>query len=87
MKIKSLLSSAVIVLSLSASAAIAADLKVKITSSLASVDVMHNGKKITIMRNQDNKNEVNKAFAKTSRNCPPFCINPMQLAPGCRNKG
>ena len=87
MKIKSLLSSAVIVLSLSASAAIAADLKVKITSSLASVDVMHNGKKITIMRNQDNKNEVNKAFAKTSRNCPPFCINPMQLAPGVETLG
>lgn len=87
MKIKSLLSSAVIVLSLSASAAIAADLKVKITSSLASVDVMHNGKKVTIMRNQDNKNEVNKAFAKTSRNCPPFCINPMQLAPGVETLG
>ena len=31
-----------------------------------------------IMRNQDNTNK-NPAFAKTSRPCPPFCIQPMQL--------
>ncbi len=65
----------------------AADLKVKITPELQSVDVMHNGKKVTIMRNQDNKNTVNPAFAKTSRNCPPFCINPMKLAPGVETLG
>jgi len=87
MNIKSLLSSAVIVLSLSAGTAYAGDLKVKITRSIASVDVMHNGKKVTIKRNQDNKNVVNKAFAKTSRNCPPFCINPMKLAPGVETVG
>jgi len=87
MKIKSLISTAVIVLSLSAGAAHAKDLKVKITRSIASVDVMHNGKKVTIMRNQDNKNEVHKAFAKTSRNCPPFCVNPMVLAPGVETYG
>jgi len=87
MKIKSLLSSAVIVLSMSAGAANAKDLKVKITTSLASVDVMHNGKKVTIMRNQNNKNKVKNAFATTSRNCPPFCINPMQLAPGVETLG
>jgi len=87
MKIKSLLTSAAIVLSLSAGAVNAKDLKVKITRSLASVDVMHNGKKVTIMRNQDNKNEVHKAFAKTSRNCPPFCVNPMVLAPGVETYG
>ena len=87
MKIKSLLSSAFIVLSVSVSAANAEDLKVKITPSLSSVDVMHNGKKVTIMRNQDNKNKVNDAFATTSRNCPPFCINPMELAPGVETLG
>ena len=87
MKIKSLLSTAVIVLSVSAGAANAKDLKVKITPSLASVDVMHNGKKVTIMRNQNNKNEVHSAFAKTSRNCPPFCVNPLVLAPGVETYG
>jgi rhodanese-related sulfurtransferase len=29
-----------------------------------------------ISRNQDNANKINPAFAKTSRKCPPFCIQP-----------
>mgnify|MGYP001823058031 FL=1 len=55
---------------------------VKITPDIASVEVMHDGKKTTIMRNQDEKNTVNPSFAKTSRKCPPFCIQPAVLAPG-----
>ena len=55
---------------------------VNITKDMASVDVMHNGKKTTIMRNQDQKNTVNPAFAKTSRKCPPFCIQPAVVATG-----
>ncbi|MBS83022.1 MAG: sulfurtransferase [Gammaproteobacteria bacterium] len=39
------------------------------------------------MRNQDNKNTVNPAFAKTSRPCPPFCIQPMNLRPGIETIG
>jgi len=58
------------------------DVKVKITPELASIEVMHDGKKTTIMRNQDEKNTVNPAFAKTSRDCPPFCIQPGTLATG-----
>jgi rhodanese-related sulfurtransferase len=37
---------------------------------------------VKIIRNQDNNNTVNPAFAKTSRPCPPFCIQPATLAPG-----
>jgi len=40
-----------------------------------------------IMRNQNNKNTVNPSFAKTSRPCPPFCIQPMQLRPGIETIG
>ena len=87
MNIKTLVSSAVLLLSLSVTGVSAGDLKVKITRSLASMDVMHKGKIITIMRNQNNKNNVNPAFAKTSRNCPPFCINPIELAPGVETLG
>jgi len=87
MKMKALLSSTALLLALSTNAATAGDLKVKITPDISSVDVMHNGKKVTIMRNQNNKNEVSPAFAKTSRNCPPFCINPMKLAPGVETLG
>ena len=63
------------------------DILVRITRDLPSLDVMHNGKMITIMRNQDPKNTVNPAYAKTSRECPPFCIQPSTLAPGVETIG
>ena len=44
--------------------------------------MVHGEKKVKIMRNQNQKNTVNPAFAKTSRKCPPFCIQPAVLAPG-----
>jgi len=67
--------------------AISGDVEVKITPSLASVDVMHNGKKVTIMRDQNQEANVVADFAKTSRKCPPFCIQPMTLAPGVETIG
>tara|TARA_Y100000389_G_scaffold112140_1_gene109174 strand:- start:10860 stop:11561 length:702 start_codon:yes stop_codon:yes gene_type:complete len=48
--------------------------------SVGSGDVM-------FMRNQNNSNTVNPAFAKTSRPCPPFCVQPMQLRPGVETIG
>ena len=59
-------------------------LEVNISAELASVDVMHHGRKVTIMRNQDQGNSINPEFAKTSRKCPPFCIQPSELAPGVK---
>ncbi|MDH3281382.1 MAG: rhodanese-like domain-containing protein [Gammaproteobacteria bacterium] len=46
------------------------------------VPIKHGKETVIIQRNQDNKATVNPAFAKTSRPCPPFCIQPAQLAPG-----
>ena len=63
------------------------DVAVQIVSGVGSVDVMHKGETISIMRNQDQKNTVNPAFAKTSRKCPPFCIQPSRLAPGIETIG
>jgi len=60
---------------------------VNITAALASVAVMHHGRKVTIMRNQNQNNTVNPDFAKTSRKCPPFCIQPSELAPGVKTVG
>ncbi|MDH5473917.1 MAG: rhodanese-like domain-containing protein [Gammaproteobacteria bacterium] len=85
MKLKHILFTSVAVLALGT--ANADDLKVKITNDISSVTVKHNGKDVTIQRIQDNNNMVNPAFAKTSRNCPPFCINPMSLAPGVETLG
>lgn len=59
-------------------------LEVNISADLASVEVMHHGRKVTIMRNQDQGNSINPEYAQTSRKCPPFCIQPIELAPGVR---
>ena len=59
-------------------------LEVNISAGLASVEVLHHGRKITIMRNQDQSNSINPDFARTSRKCPPFCIQPSELAPGVK---
>jgi len=60
---------------------------INITAEFESVTVMHNGKEVVIKRNQDENNTINPEFAKTSRSCPPFCINPMNLAPGIETIG
>ncbi len=56
--------------------------EVNITPEIESVSVRHGDQEVTVMRNQNEKNTVNPAFAKTSRKCPPFCIQPASLAPG-----
>lgn len=60
---------------------------VGITKGMASVEVTHKGKKMLIMRNQDENNTISPDFAKTSRKCPPFCIQPATLAPGVETIG
>jgi rhodanese-related sulfurtransferase len=70
-----------------ASDAMAADLAVGITRSLDKFEGTVNGKPVVIMRNQDQTATVNPAFAKTSRKCPPFCIQPFRLAPGVETIG
>ena len=60
---------------------------VGITPNMMDATVMHGGKSVKIMRDQNNKAVVNPAFAKTSRPCPPFCIQPIVLAPGVETLG
>ena len=57
-----------------------AENKVKITADLPYLDVQHAGKTVRIERNQDTKHKLTNSFAKTSRVCPPFCINPITLS-------
>lgn len=61
--------------------------KVKITADLAAVEVKHNGEPIIIARIQDKDHQVPRAYTKTSRACPPFCIQPMHLAPNVETVG
>ena len=65
----------------------AGGLKVKINKQIASIKVKHHGKTIMIRRNQNQKATVIPDFAKTSRKCPPFCIQPSTLAPGVETIG
>jgi len=68
-------------------AALAEELAVGISRSMDKFEGTLNGKPISIMRNQDQSNTVNPAFAKTSRKCPPFCIQPGQLGDGVETIG
>lgn len=66
---------------------LSADLAVGITRSLDKFEGTVDGKAITIMREQNQSNTVNPAFARTSRKCPPFCIQPMSLGRGVETIG
>lgn len=66
---------------------VASSLEVNIASDLASVDVMHQGRKPTITLNQNQSNAVNPVVAITSRACPPFCIQPSELTSGVKTIG
>lgn len=60
---------------------------VMMTDYLAYVEVEHAGKAVRIQRIQDQDNVLTGGFAKTSRKCPPFCIQPMKVAPGVTTVG
>ena len=60
---------------------------VNITNEISFIDVKHNGKEVRIQRNQSLDNLVNSEYAKTSRKCPPFCIQPHNLGNGVETIG
>lgn len=61
--------------------------EVRITAELRQVEIKHQGKPFVVERNQDPTHTVNPDYAKTSRPCPPFCIQPAILAPGVETIG
>ncbi len=60
---------------------------VRITKDLMSITVQTKKGPVKVMRNQDNKAVINPAFAKTSRKCPPFCVQAQKVAPGVETVG
>ncbi len=62
-------------------------LDVKISNEIDFVDVKHKGKIVRIQRNQSSDHIINPDYAKTSRKCPPFCIQPGKLAEGVETIG
>lgn len=61
--------------------------RVKVTPTLDSVTVQHDGQAVEIKRNQDPDNRIAEDYTQTSRSCPPFCVQPIQLLPGVHTIG
>lgn len=79
--------SAASMLALACAAFSAGSQPVNITAGVPSITVMHAGKPVVIERNQDPDNMIDPDFSMTSRPCPPYCVQPMQLAPGVETLG
>jgi rhodanese-related sulfurtransferase len=60
---------------------------VNITAGLANIAVTHEGKTVLIERSQDPDNMIDPDYSMTSRPCPPYCVQPMHLAPGVETIG
>jgi rhodanese-related sulfurtransferase len=85
---KTVIISAILALSwVTAQPAWAVEKPVNITQTVKSVEVLHQGRKVTIERNPDTENMLDPDYSLTSRPCPPYCIQPMQLAPGVETIG
>jgi rhodanese-related sulfurtransferase len=74
-------------LALTALPAAAEEMRVKIDPDRASVTVPTRSGEVEISRIQDPTNEVTGEWARTSRPCPEFCIQPMLPAPGVTTIG
>jgi rhodanese-related sulfurtransferase len=79
--------SATLLLLCSITPTLAADKAVGITANLPFVEAKHDGRVVRIERNPDTFNMIEPDLALTSRPCPPFCIQPMVLAPGVETLG
>ena len=60
---------------------------VRITAEMPAFSVSINGVAIDISRIQDTSNRLDTEYAQTSRPCPPFCVQPVSLAPGVETIG
>jgi rhodanese-related sulfurtransferase len=63
------------------------DLRVKVDEGLPYVETLHEGEKVLVMRHQDPGHTIAAPYAKTSRDCPPFCVQPMNIGPGVETIG
>lgn len=62
-------------------------LEVNITPSVGQFEVRHGAKTVTVLRKQDPRATIEPGYALTSRKCPPFCAQPMVVAPGVKTIG
>lgn len=58
--------------------------EVQITAEIPFIEITIGGETVYIERIQDTENRLDDEFTKTSRACPPFCIQPAEVAEGVR---
>lgn len=58
-----------------------------LTQNRASVHVLHEDRSVKVERIQDPDYELHGYFARTVRDCPPFCLQPMAAAPSVTTVG
>lgn len=63
------------------------DLEVRITEGLSYLKLRHDGEEVLLMRHQDPDHRIDAPFDRTARQCPPYCVQPMQIAPGVDTLG
>lgn len=76
-----------ILLILSAISLVSQAREVNIKQNLPYVDIEYKNNIVRIERNQDPNHTLQGGFSKTSRNCPPFCVQPISPAPGIKAVG
>ena len=69
-------------IALSSTQTMANELEVKIARDKPFSLVMHGDDMVKVQRIQDTSHLIDGSFAKTSRPCPPFCVNPLIIADG-----
>lgn len=82
-----LMATAWLLMGLNAAFAADAEKKVNIRPDMPGIEVETADGPVTIERIQDTKHEITGYFAKTSRECPPFCIQPFEAAEGVATIG
>lgn len=62
-------------------------LDVKLTPKKDYIEVINQDDLVRVQRIQDQDHRLEGGFSKTSRKCPPFCIQPMSAGPGVTTIG
>ncbi len=87
MKLKNRLTGAIVAIVLLIVPLTGFAMPVKISPEIGQFTMKHGNQTITVMRNQNTHTLIEQDFAKTSRNCPPFCIQAMEAAPNVKTIG
>lgn len=62
-------------------------LSVRITEALPYIEMPHGDERIPVLRYQDPSHRIEAPFDRTNRPCPPYCVQPMRIAPGVETIG